>query len=69
MFLTNMSNFMLIGYYSLFNLKTYFLYKNLNYKNLKFTHLIDEITINPWYFENFKSIKDINRKWNIIIEI
>ena len=45
MFLTPISNFVLIKYYLLFNPKTYFLYIILNYKNLKFKHLIDDLTI------------------------
>ena len=45
MFLTLISNFMSIKYYLLFNPKTYFLYIILNYKNLKFKHLIDDLII------------------------
>ena len=37
---------MSIKYYLLFNLKTYFLYIILHYKNLKFKHLINSIIIN-----------------------
>ena len=45
MFSTPISNFVLIKCYLLFNPKTYFLYIILNYKNLKFKHLIDDLTI------------------------
>ena len=45
MFLTFISNFVLIKYYLLCNPKTYFLYIILYYKNLKFKHLIDELII------------------------
>ena len=45
MFLTCISNFVSIEYYLLFNPLTYFLCIILNYKNLKFKNLIDDITI------------------------
>ena len=49
MFLTLMLNFMLIRYYLLFDPQTYFIYIYiyiiLDYKNLKFKHLIDDIII------------------------
>ena len=40
-----MSNFVLFKYYLLFKLETYFPYIILDYKNLKFKLLIDDITI------------------------
>ena len=40
-----MSNFVLIGYYLLFDSYTYFLCIILDYKNLKFKHFIDDIAI------------------------
>ena len=46
MFLINMSNFISIGYYLLFDLQTYFLYIILDYKKLKFKYLIVDETIN-----------------------
>ena len=68
MFLTLMLNFMLIRYYLLFDPQTYFIYIYiyiiLDYKNLKFKHLIDDITINVSSFGNLTSIKDIRRKCN-----
>ena len=45
LFLIPISNFVSIKCYLLFNPKTYFLYIILNYKNLKFKHLIDDLTI------------------------
>ena len=39
----------------------------LNYKNLKFKHLIDYIEIDIWSSENFASIKDIRRKYNLMV--
>ena len=30
----------------------------LDYKNLKFKHLVDNIVINFWSFKNFTNIKD-----------
>ena len=45
MLLKHMSNFMPIGFYFLFDLETYFLGILLDYKNLKFKHLIDDIVI------------------------
>ena len=39
----------------------------LEYKNLKFKHLIDDIVINLWPFWNFASMKDIRRKCNPIV--
>jgi len=44
--------------------QTYFLYIILDYRNLKFKHLIDKIAIDFLFFENFASIKDIKRKCN-----
>ena len=41
-----MSNFMPNKCYLLFNLLTYFLFMILDYKNLKFKYLIDDIIIN-----------------------
>ena len=45
MFLKHMSNFMLIGCYLLFDPENYILYIILDYKNLKFKHLIDDIAL------------------------
>ena len=45
MFLTHISNFVSIGCYLLFDSLAYFLCIILNYKNLKFKNLIDDITI------------------------
>ena len=45
MFLTLISNFVSIKCYLLFSSKTYFLYIILNYKNLKFKFLIDDLII------------------------
>ena len=63
MFLTLMLNFMLIRYYLLFDPQTYFIYIYiyiiLDYKNLKFKHLIDDIIIYFWSFGNFTSIEDV----------
>jgi len=41
--LVYMSNFVLIGYYLLYNLKVYILYIILYYKNLQFKKFIDDI--------------------------
>ena len=43
--LLHMSNFMLIGYYLLCDLKTYILCIILNYKNLQFKQFIDDRAI------------------------
>ena len=51
-FLTCMSNFVTNKYYLLFDLLTYFLFMILNYKNLKFKYLIDNVVINFWSSEN-----------------
>ena len=45
LFLIPISNFVSIKCYLLFNPKTNFLYIILNYKNFKFKHLIDDLTI------------------------
>ena len=44
-FLTHMSNFVIIGYYLLNDAQTYFSYIILSYKNLLFKQLIDGIII------------------------
>ena len=36
----------------------------LDYKNLKFKHLIDDIAIDLYSFENFANMKHIRRKCN-----
>ena len=69
MFLTWILNFMSIECYLLFYPKTYFLYIILNYINLKFKYLIDNITIDFRYFENFASIEDIRRKYISIVDL
>ena len=43
--LIHVSNFVLIGYYLLYDLLFYILYIILNYKNLQFKQLIDDIAI------------------------
>ena len=62
-FLTHMSNFMLIGYYLLFDL-TYFLCIILDYKNLKFWLM--HIAIDFLFSRKFASMEDI-RKCNIMV--
>jgi len=42
MFLIHMLNFVLIGYYLLYDLWDYILYIILNYKNLQFAQFIDD---------------------------
>ena len=54
MFLTHMSNFISIGCYYLIY-KLIFLYIILDYKNFKFKHLINDITIN--FFEKISSME------------
>ena len=49
-FITRISNFILIKYYLLFDPKIYFLSIILDYKNLKFKHLIDDIHIDFLFF-------------------
>ena len=41
----------------------------LNYKNLKFKLLIDKITIDLWFTQNFTSTKEIKRKYNLMINL
>ena len=64
-----MSNFMLIGFYLLFDLKTYFLCIILDYKNSKFKHLIDNIVIDLWFYWYFEKIEDIRRKYNLTVDL
>ena len=39
----------------------------LYYKDLKFKHLIDNISIDLWFFENFVNMKDstMDKTWNM----
>ena len=46
----------------------FFLGVLLEYKNLKFKHLIDGITINLSYFRNFVNMNIIRRKYNPIVD-
>ena len=48
----------------LFNLLTYFLCIILDYKNLKFKYLIDDLVIDLCFFEKFSSMKDITTECN-----
>ena len=34
----------------------------LDYKSLKYKHLIDEVAINLWYFKNFANMKYVRKK-------
>ena len=52
-----MSNFVLIGYYLLYDLYAYILYIILNYKNLQFKQFIDDIAIDFSFFRNFVSME------------
>ena len=58
---------MLIGCISLFDLKTYFLYIILYYKNLKLKYLIDNIAIDLWSSRNFATMEDVKRKYNQMV--
>ena len=67
-FLARISNFVSIGCYLLFDPHTYFLCIILDYKNMKFKHLINDIVIDLWSSENFTSIKDIKIKCNLMMD-
>ena len=41
----------------------------LDYKNLKFKHFVDDLTIDICFSGNFESMKDIKRKCNIMIDL
>ena len=41
----------------------------LDYKNSKFKHLIDDITINIWFYWYFVNIEDIRRKRDPIVDL
>ena len=60
---------MWIGCYLLFHAETYFLCIILNYKNLKFKYLIDNIFIDFWSFGNFVTMEDIKRKCNPMMDM
>ena len=60
-----MSNFMLFIIWFI-NLNFYVI---LDYKNLKFKDLIDDIAINLWSFWNFANMKDIRRKFNPTVNL
>ena len=63
MFLKHMSNFMSIVYYLLLIHRFIFFSLILDYKNLKFKDLIDDIVINFLSSKNFANIEDIKRKY------
>ena len=44
-------------------------YVILDYKNLKFKDLIDDIAINLWSFWNFANMEDIRRKCNPTVNL
>ena len=64
-----MSNLVTIRCYLLFDQYAYFLCRLLNYKRLKFKHLIDNITIDFWSSGNFASMKNIKRKYNPMMDL
>ena len=41
----------------------------LDYKNLKYKHLIYDITIDLWFSKNFASMEDIKRKYNTMVDL
>ena len=47
--------------------RSLFLYIILYYKNLKFKHLIDDIVIDLWSFENFACMEATRRKFNLMV--
>ena len=49
--------------------KLIFLCIILDYKNLKFKQLIDDIGIDFLYSRNFASMKDIKRKCNLMVDL
>ena len=64
-----MPNFMSIGYYYYSIHKLIFLCKILNYKNLKFKYLIDDIVIDLRFSRNFVNMQDIRRKCNLMMNL
>ena len=42
---------------------------NYRLKNLKFKHLIDDITINFLFLRNFASMDDMRSKYNLIVDL
>ena len=69
MFLIHILNFVLIGYYLLYDLEVYILCIILNYKNLQFKKFIDDIVINLYFSWNFASMEDIKRRYNLIVDL
>ena len=45
------------------------LYIIIDYKNLKFKHLIDDITIDFLFLRNFASMDDMRSKYNLIVDL
>ena len=45
-----------------------FMHNFLDYKNLKFKHLIDDIAIDFLSFENFANMKDARKKCNPMMD-
>ena len=41
----------------------------IDYKNLKFKHLIDDITINFLFLRSFASMDDMRSKYNLIMDL
>ena len=68
-FLIHILNFVLIGYYLLYDLEVYILCIILNYKNLQFKKFIDDITINLYFSWNFASMEDIKIRYNLIVDL
>ena len=60
---------MSIRCYLLFNSYTYSLHITLDYKNLKFKYLIDDIVIEFWSIRNFTRMKNIRRTCNLIVDL
>ena len=45
-----------------------FLCEILDYKNLKFKQLINDIAIDLWFLRNFANVEDIRRKCNLMVD-
>ena len=63
-----MLNFVLIGCYLLLGPEI-FLCIVLDYKKLKFEHLIVDIIIGLWFSRNLASMMDIRRKYSLMVDL
>ena len=67
--LIQISNFVPIEYYLLYDLLVYILLIILNYKNLQFKQFVNNMAIDLLFFKNFTNIGDIKKRCKPMMDL